>query len=452
MMTLSQIKSFAKRQLNGNLLAAIGAMILSFLCSLLWCTAVFFVIIVGILGKILGWVTTFDPIPFMYDGPVFYVTAGIMIAALLILGLYIMVGLALGSQMLYLDIARGKKVGALQIFRGFKDGVHMKNYFLVVLLIYIIEILITAPDLIIGFRSGFRSADYTITNLITNFIVFVVMMFMSLSTYASADHREMNAFEAVKISLHLMRNRKFKLLVFELSFIGWILLMFITGGLAGFWVIPYFNTALAIFYLSAYGEDYQSSIKDAEYRAKGTGDQGRTSETMGGKADAEAGEFSENTAEEPKDVYVKGDASPDNKTTKRSFEEVRDQYTDTGSGDTGIVNRESNTLWAESTKKEPDKMAGEWTQDEESVASSDVSEETVLDKSGNENSEAVSETAESIKQEVKSRDSAEIDIAGNDKPEDDAFADYEKWKRDHGITIDNPDPFHTKYQNGKKGE
>ena len=54
MMTITQIKTFAKRQLRGNKLAAAGAMILVFICTMLWCSAMFSVVFVGIIGPSTG--------------------------------------------------------------------------------------------------------------------------------------------------------------------------------------------------------------------------------------------------------------------------------------------------------------------------------------------------------------------------------------------------------------
>ena len=116
---------------------------------------------------------------------------------------------------------------------------------------------------VIGVRYGVKSMDYRITNRITSIVVFVVMLFFNMSTFASADNRELKAIDAIKVSLRLMRCRKLKFVLLELSFILWFLLIAISCGLASFLIIPYFNESLSVFYLSAYGEDFQTKTKEA---------------------------------------------------------------------------------------------------------------------------------------------------------------------------------------------
>ncbi|WP_303973862.1 DUF975 family protein [Streptococcus merionis] len=52
----------------------------------------------------------------------------------------------------------------------------------------------------------------------------------------------------ITASKHLMKGYKFQLFLLQFSFIGWWLLVLVTFGLAGFYVIPYFHTAQTVFY------------------------------------------------------------------------------------------------------------------------------------------------------------------------------------------------------------
>lgn len=314
MMTISQIKNFAKRQLKGNLLSAIGAMMLSFICFSLWASVFLTVVLVGIVGPVTGRLQLIN----ISSNPdlrlIFFVILGVVIAALVFLGLYLSVGLMLGTQRFYLEMVKGKQVRAFDIFKGFSDNVHLKHYLGVVMILYLVEFILMIPVSLVGMKSGYKSMDYELTKHITSFLSFIITLFLGLSTYASADNRNMKALDAIKVSFHLMRARKFKLVIFELSFILWFLLMAITCGIAAFWVIPYFYASYSIFYLSAYGEDYRNRTEESE----------------------------------PKDSYVRGDAVPE-----------------------------------------------------------------------------------------ESREAAES--------HDDGFSAYEQWKKEHGIGIDNPDPFHDRY-------
>ena len=46
-----------------------------------------------------------------------------------------------------------------------------------------------------------------------------------------------------------MKGHKMNLFILQLSFIGWIILMGITCGIAGLYVLPYYNATLSNFYL-----------------------------------------------------------------------------------------------------------------------------------------------------------------------------------------------------------
>lgn len=56
------------------------------------------------------------------------------------------------------------------------------------------------------------------------------------------------AFSIIKSSRHLMKGYKFKRFVLDLTFIGWFILVGISLGLAGLYVLPYYLTAQAHFH------------------------------------------------------------------------------------------------------------------------------------------------------------------------------------------------------------
>ncbi len=458
MMTIAQIKTFAKRQLRGNLMSAIGAMILSFICTILWVavlsSAVFFGVIAPVVGDTQIAIISTD----MRMRLLFFSVVGIALAAILLLGAYMFLGLMLGNQMLYLNIARGKRVGAFEIFKGFGNPGHMGHYFGVVLIIYIIEMLFMVPETIMGLRYGYASMDYNVTSAIGSFLLFIISLYLCMSSFASASHPDMGAFRAIRVSIHLMRRRKLKLIGFELSFIGWFLLGVCTMGLAFFWIIPYFNTAYTIFYLSAYGQDYESKIRDAEYReagvgaagaagigagvSAGSGAQGSDATGAGAAADANAdGHYTE-----PRDTYVRGDARPEDE-PRKSFEEVRSQYTDIKDESSGIGAQSANSYEAgiyeasahntiPKETKDSAQVTGEWhSQTGATVAQGAADSQGALDAQG------VSDVGPSA-----AGAAPETEVKKSYKTEADAFAAYEQWKRDHGITIENRDPFHNIYQ------
>ena len=52
----------------------------------------------------------------------------------------------------------------------------------------------------------------------------------------------------MKISREMMQGYKWKLFLLDFSFIGWWLLTLVTLGLGAFVLVPYFQTATAVFY------------------------------------------------------------------------------------------------------------------------------------------------------------------------------------------------------------
>lgn len=71
----------------------------------------------------------------------------------------------------------------------------------------------------------------------------------AMTPYILADCPNVKAQDALKISMRMMNGHKGELFVFYLSFLGWLLLSGLTGGILSiFYVSPYMNTALAGYY------------------------------------------------------------------------------------------------------------------------------------------------------------------------------------------------------------
>lgn len=72
----------------------------------------------------------------------------------------------------------------------------------------------------------------------------------SMTMHVLRDNPELTPSQAITRSQDLMLGNKFKLFVLQLTFIGWILLVAITFGIAAFWVSPYMGVAQCVFYNS----------------------------------------------------------------------------------------------------------------------------------------------------------------------------------------------------------
>lgn len=77
-------------------------------------------------------------------------------------------------------------------------------------------------------------------------IIFTYSAYFSLQIMY--DYPNLKPSEAIKLSKKIIRGNRTELFVFDLSFIPWYLLTAITFGLAGIYVVPYIETAKALFY------------------------------------------------------------------------------------------------------------------------------------------------------------------------------------------------------------
>lgn len=87
-----------------------------------------------------------------------------------------------------------------------------------------------------------------IVYLITTIYYISASLLYSLTSYIAYDNTEMSASEIVKESAKLMRGNRCKIVLLELSFIGWAILATLTFGIGYLWLIPYMRIAGVCFY------------------------------------------------------------------------------------------------------------------------------------------------------------------------------------------------------------
>lgn len=74
----------------------------------------------------------------------------------------------------------------------------------------------------------------------------------AMAPYILSDCSEVKADDTLKLSMRIMKGKKWKLFWFKFSFIGWDILSVITFGILGiFYVAPYKKAAMACWYLEA---------------------------------------------------------------------------------------------------------------------------------------------------------------------------------------------------------
>ncbi|KGI60632.1 DUF975 family protein [Prevotella sp. S7 MS 2] len=169
-------------------------------------------------------------IAFSFGGKLSKLTSNIFAALILI-------PISWAFNVFFLRMLRGENLGVKNLFDGFSDygrillAIVLKNVY-----IFLWTLLLIVPGI-------YKSFSYALTE-------FVLL-----------DHPEMNGEQAIKESMRLMDGRKMALFLLLLSFIGWLILSFITLGLGFIFLFPYVQTAMAHFYEDAVKED-GASISD----------------------------------------------------------------------------------------------------------------------------------------------------------------------------------------------
>ncbi|MGN0306176.1 MAG: DUF975 family protein [Lachnospiraceae bacterium] len=89
---------------------------------------------------------------------------------------------------------------------------------------------------------------YLLWTLFLSIIYYYVALGFSMVYYIMAEQPDLSAMDVLKASWAMMKGNRWKYIVFQLSFILWILLGIVTMGIAFIYVIPYMSVANANFY------------------------------------------------------------------------------------------------------------------------------------------------------------------------------------------------------------
>lgn len=132
--------------------------------------------------------------------------------------------LLLGLTYVYLDTHQGQPIKVRTLFDGFSDFGRVV-WFNLLLSVYLIlwSLLCVVPGII-------KAISY------------------SQSYFLMAERPELRGSAAITESRRLMQGHKWEYFVFQLSFLPWWLLVAVTCGIAGIYVFPYYETALAGYY------------------------------------------------------------------------------------------------------------------------------------------------------------------------------------------------------------
>lgn len=134
--------------------------------------------------------------------------------------------IAIGTMFLFLDVSRGKDIDFNTIAEPTKNGRYMNyvlGYLLVAIFTFLWSLLLVIPGIIKGIS-------------------------YSMTFFIMRENPELTPSQAIDRSMEMMEGHKMEYFLLGLSFIGWILLGFITFGIGLLFVYPYIYTATGAFY------------------------------------------------------------------------------------------------------------------------------------------------------------------------------------------------------------
>ncbi len=136
----------------------------------------------------------------------------------------------IGIAMFYLTIARKQSTPRVgQIFEGFNYfGTGFVAFLLVTIFIILWAILLIIPGI-------------------------VACLSYAMTYFILAENPQTRGLDAIRKSRDMMKGNRWKLFCLGLRFIGWLILGILSLGIGLLWVIPYFWTSLANFYIDIKG-------------------------------------------------------------------------------------------------------------------------------------------------------------------------------------------------------
>ena len=158
-----------------------------------------------------------------------------------------------GVKRIHLGIARGQQVQISDMFWVLKNRPDriLIGGFLITLITWIPMIPVyafelTAPEMLSTAIYVIISELLSMAGLIIGFLITLPLYFVF---WIYAEDPDIDTRDAFRRSISLTRGAKWRLVVMELSFIGWMLLGALTLGIGLLWIMPYTEQSFTNFYL-----------------------------------------------------------------------------------------------------------------------------------------------------------------------------------------------------------
>lgn len=169
-----------------------------------------------------------------------------MILLISIISTLISAPLVIGLNILSLDCVRGEKIKAKDILKGFNKLYQSYGYVLIQMSItFILTGPLVAIPLFLVKETYTKIMMITLISSLSN--MFFSIIFSQLQ-YVVADKEDISLIEATKKSIFIIKNYIWDYILLSLSFIGWMILVVFTFGIAYIWVGPYIQLTFTNFY------------------------------------------------------------------------------------------------------------------------------------------------------------------------------------------------------------
>ena len=166
-----------------------------------------------------------------------------------------------GVYYMFLNVSRGKKTSMQDVTYLFYH--HPDRIIVVSLIVTVVQYLLMLPSMIMNYRMDVSAnlLEVLQQSLLVSLVMFVGIVVAQLVTmpiafgyYLLIDDVEMNATDALKKSMQMMKGNYGRYIYMQLSFLGLMILGVLTLYVGFIWIMPYMHMTEIEFYREILGE------------------------------------------------------------------------------------------------------------------------------------------------------------------------------------------------------
>ena len=166
-----------------------------------------------------------------------------------------------GVYYMFLNVSRGKKTSMQDVTYLFYH--HPDRIIVVSLIVTVVQYLLMLPSMIMNYRMDVSAnlLEVLQQSLLVSLVMFVGIVVAQLVTmpiafgyYLLIDDVEMNATDALKKSMQMMKGNYGRYIYIQLSFLGLMILGVLTLYVGFIWIMPYMQMTEIEFYREILGE------------------------------------------------------------------------------------------------------------------------------------------------------------------------------------------------------